>query len=82
LASYEDFKSELAVQVVLGFITVLVWAGVTVRQYRDDRVLEGELKKDWLSASEFTLMLTNYPLQMVNPKNQEETLASVRKQFK
>ena len=69
LASYGDFKTEVAVQSVLGFIYVLLWAAITIKQYYQNRLLEQELKKDWLSASEFTLMLSNYPLEYLNPKN-------------
>lgn len=82
LASYSDFKTELAVQSVLGFIYVLLWAAITIKQYHQNRLLEQELKKDWLSASEFTLMLSNYPGHLLNPKNSEETLNKVREKFK
>lgn len=41
-----------------------------------------ELKQDWLSASEFTLMLSNYPLELINPRNSEETLSNARQAFK
>ncbi len=58
-------------QAVLGFMYVLVYGFLIVKKYYSDRVLESELKADWLSASEFTLMLSNYPLNLINPKSNE-----------
>lgn len=71
LANYESFKSEIAVQSVLGFMYILFWGVVILKKYHSDRKLEAELKASWLSASDFTLMLSNYPLSELNPKNSE-----------
>lgn len=50
---------------------ILFWGVVILKKYHSDRKLEAELKGSWLSASDFTLMLSNYPLSQLNPKNSE-----------
>ena len=57
---------------------VLVWGFIIAKKYFSDRQLEQELKGDWLSASEFTLMLTNYPVEQLNARSYDETLKSVQ----
>ena len=42
---------------------VLVWGFIIAKKYFSDKELELELNGDWLSASYFTLMLTNYPAE-------------------
>ena len=81
-AHYESFKSELAVQSVLGFMYVLVWGFIIAKKYFSDKELEYELNGDWLSASYFTLMLTNYPADELNARSYDETLNSVQEVFK
>jgi hypothetical protein len=57
---------------------VLVWGFLIIKKYSGDRQLELELKGDWLSASEFTLMLTDYPKNLIHPHSYEETLRKVQ----
>lgn len=60
---------------------VLVWGFLIIRKYSSDRKLDVDLKGDWLSASDFTLMLTDYPKNLINPHSYDETLKNVQKIF-
>ena len=60
---------------------VLVWGFLIIRKYSSDRKLDVDLKGDWLSASDFTLMLTGYPKNLINPHSYDETLKNVQKIF-
>ena len=51
----------MAIQSVLGLILVMIWGIVLINKHLQERKLERELKKNWLSASEFTLMLQKVP---------------------
>jgi hypothetical protein len=40
LANYDEFKNEIAVQTVLGFMFVIVWGSIIIQKYRSDKQLE------------------------------------------
>jgi ABC-type polysaccharide transport system permease subunit len=51
---------------VLGFIYILIWGVVIANKYFKERNLELDLKSEWLSASEFTIMIKNMPKGFIN----------------
>lgn len=53
-------------QSVLGFIYILIWGIIIASKYYRERKLELELKNDWLSASEFTLMIRRVPRELID----------------
>jgi hypothetical protein len=65
----ESYTSQLVIQSVLGFTFLLVWTILTLKKYHSEKRLDRELREVWLSASEFTLMLSNYPSALIDTRD-------------
>lgn len=66
---------------MLGFIYTLIWGIIIASKYYRERKLELELKNDWLSASEFTLMIRGVPKELIDHPP-DEVLRNVNDLFR